>query len=84
MDDTKKMLKMIITGQSVMKSDLITEIRKVDKKVEELREETRKGFKKVDERIDKLGFQIANLEDDAPTVEEFDDSIQECVNFIHA
>ncbi len=34
--------------------------------------EVYKRFDKVDERIDKLGLQIAKLEDDAPTIEQFD------------
>lgn len=41
---------------------------KVDRGFKELRER----FNKTDDRIDKLGLQIANLEDDAPTNEEFE------------
>ncbi len=76
MDDTKKMLRVIINGQSAMKSELLGEIGK-------LRKETQKGFEDVNDKIDKvnknltqridnIGLQVANLEDDAPTVEEFD------------
>lgn len=76
MDDTKKMLRTVINGQSSMKSELLGEIGK-------LRTETRKGFvdtnkkidnldKKLTERIDKIGLQAAKLEDDSPTVDEFD------------
>jgi hypothetical protein len=71
-DNTNKMLRAIINGQSIMKSELITEIRKVDKKVDSLKEETGQGFKNVNERIDKLGKSLAYLEDDAPTRDEFD------------
>ncbi len=74
MDETKKMLRTIINGQSSMKLELLGGIRKVDKKVggvdkkvEDLRKETRAGFKSVNERIDKLGKSLAYLEDDAPT-----------------
>ena len=35
-------------------------------------ESLHEGFKKVNERIDKIGLSVANLEDDAPTIEEFD------------
>ena len=31
-----------------------------------------KGFKKVNDRLDKQGKSLAYLEDDAPTVEEFE------------
>lgn len=55
-----------------MKSEVLGEIRKVDKKVEDLREETRNGFKEVNKRIDKIGMQTASVEDDTPTIEEFD------------
>lgn len=34
--------------------------------------EVYKRFDKVDKRIDNLGEQIAQLEDDAPTIKEFD------------
>ena len=79
MNDTKKMLRAIINGQSAMKNELLGEVRKVDNKVtglsEEvntLRKETRRGFIKVTKRIDKVGLQVARLEDDAPTIGEFD------------
>ena len=36
MDDTKKMLRVVINGQSVMKSELLTKIDGVDKKVDRL------------------------------------------------
>jgi len=77
MDDVKKMLRTVISGQSVLKSELLGEIGK-------LRKETTKGFadvnnkidkvdKKLTARIDKIGLQVSNLEDDAPTIEEFDE-----------
>ena len=82
MDSTQKMLQTIINGQSAMKSELLTRINDLDRRLSEridnLENKMVKGFKRVDEdliriskRIDKLGLQIANLEDDAPTVEEF-------------
>ena len=55
-----------------MLQSILDKVSSIDKKVD-------KGFKGVDvrfnetnKRIDKLGRQLANLEDDAPTVEEFD------------
>lgn len=48
-------------------------------KVSNLDQKVDKGFKEVNDRldgtnnrIDKLGLQLAALEDDAPTVDEFD------------
>ncbi|OGZ28817.1 MAG: hypothetical protein A2562_00095 [Candidatus Nealsonbacteria bacterium RIFOXYD1_FULL_39_11] len=73
MDDTKKMLRTIINGQSAMKSELLGEIKKVDKKVDLLKKSMDKGFKDVNARVDKLGKSLAYLEDDAPTREEFED-----------
>ena len=38
-----------------------------------LRQEMKNGFKDVNERVDRLGGDIAYLEDDAPTREEHDE-----------
>ena len=56
MADTK-ILQALLGGQVQIRDDL----KRVEKKVEE------NGT-----RIDKLGMQIASLEDDAPTISEFD------------
>lgn len=72
MDDIRKMLRAVINGQSVLKQELLREIKKVDKKVDRLELKVKIGFKKVNERLDKLGMQLAYLEDDAPTRDEFD------------
>ncbi len=81
MDNTQTMLKAIITGQSAMKEELLSEIKKVDKKldkrIDNLEAKVDGGFEKVNERIDKLGAQLAYLEDDAPTREEFDELSEE-------
>ena len=80
MDDTKKMLQAIINGQSALKQELLSEIKKVDgkvnnldSKVESLRAEMKQGFEKLTARVDKIGLQVARLEDDTPTRDEFDD-----------
>lgn len=76
MDDTQKMFKLLVNGQSTMKSDLLTRIDKLDKKLSDridgLDKKMDKGFKEVTQRIDKLGKSLAYLEDDAPTRDEFD------------
>ncbi len=62
MADTK-ILQAILNGQVTIREDL----KKLEKKVDDV-------DKKVEangERIDNLGLQRAELEDDAPTVEEF-------------
>lgn len=72
MDDTNKMLRAVINGQSVMKEELLKKIDGVDKKVDKLDSKIDGVEKRLTERIDKLGKQIAYLEDDTPTREEFD------------
>jgi len=56
-----KMLQMLLDGQNSIKNDL----KRVEKNLGD----------KIDtngKRIDKLGMQLASLEDDAPTIKEFD------------
>lgn len=79
MDDTQKMLKALIKGQAELsnkidniKFELSVNIDNVHREVQDLRVETKDGFKKVNDRIDTLGKSLAYLEDDAPTREEFD------------
>ncbi len=76
MDEIKNMLRAVINGQSTLKSELIQKIDGVEKKlggrVDSLEKEVRTGFKKVNQRIDRLGKSLAYLEDDTPTREEFD------------
>ena len=64
-----------------MKSELLGEIKKVDKKVDLLKKSMDKGFKDVNARVDKLGKSLAYLEDDAPTREEFEDLDKRVGNF---
>ena len=73
MDQVQKMLRAIINGQSAMKSELLAEIKKVRDELNEFRQETKYELKKTNKRIDTIGLQLANLEDDAPTREEFEE-----------
>ena len=76
MDETKKMLRAIINGQSSMKTELLDKINSVDKKltgkIDGLDLKIDKVEKNLTKRIDKIGLRLANLEDDAPTRDEFD------------
>ena len=65
MDDVKKMFRTIVNGQSSMKQELLSKIDSLDKKVE-------KGFTGVNKRLGTIGKYVAYLEDDAPTIGEFD------------
>ena len=67
------MLQAIINGQSAMKSELLGEIQKVEKKLSSeigslktdlgsLRRETKEGFEKLTARVDKIGLQVPGLE----------------------
>ena len=83
MDDTHKMLRSIINGQSAMKQELVMTIRGVEKRLGNRIDGVEKRIdglenkidgveKRLTERIDKIGLAEAELEDDTPTREEFD------------
>lgn len=72
MSDTK-ILQAILDGQRALKEELSGKIDKVDKKVDEVKVEVKKTRCDLTSRIDKLGLELARLDDDAPTIEEFDD-----------
>ena len=91
MDDVQKLFRIIVNGQSALKGELLIKLSGVEKKVEEhikklrsevveLRKETKDGFVKVNKRLDLQGKQLAFLEDDAPTKEEFDELEQRVSN----
>ena len=60
MSDTK-ILQSILDGQTSIRKD-----------IKEVKQNLEKTEKRLTVRIDKLGLQIVNLEDDAPTIAEFD------------
>ena len=68
MDDIKGMLRAIINGQSALKEELLKKIDTVNQKMDEGFKAVNVQFGKVHKRIDKLGLQLARLEDDAPTI----------------
>jgi len=94
MDDTKKMLRTIINGQSDMKAELLTKIDGVEKglgkridgvetELSKLKSEVKTGFKKVNNRLDLIGKQVAYLEDDAPTRDEHDELVRRVTKLEH-
>lgn len=82
MNDPQKMLQAIIHGQNALKQELVGKIDKVERKVDKLTEDVGdkiKGLdqqidrvdKKLTKRLDNIGRQLAYLEDDTPTREEY-------------
>lgn len=67
MSDTK-MLQALLDGQAAIRKDIST----VSGDVNGVKEELKQTEKRLTARLDKLGLQIARLEDDSPTIEEFD------------
>ncbi len=59
MSDTK-ILQSILDGQTSIRGD----IKGLEKKMND-------GFDKVNSRLDKIGLSVAALEDDTPTIEDF-------------
>lgn len=77
MNDTQKMFQTIINGQSAFRQEVFGKFDKLEKKVDKLDEKLTKRIDDLDNkltnRIDSLGKQLAYLEDDAPTRDEFNE-----------
>lgn len=83
MNDVRKMLRAIINGQSALKQEVLGKIDKVEEKlggridnverrIDTVERRIDTVEKNLTKRIDRIGRQLAFLEDDAPTREEFD------------
>lgn len=80
MNDTQKMLKILINGQSSLRQDLTIGLKKVSDRIDKFEKQINKKIdekvdnleKRLTERIDKIGLAEAELEEDTPTREEFD------------
>lgn len=72
MDDIQKMFQIIINGQSAFRQEILKKFDDVYKRFDQTDEKIDQARKELHERIDKIGLQLAYLEDDAPTREEFD------------
>ena len=55
-----------------MLQTILDKVSSVDKRVSTLDKKVDEGFERVNERLDKIGLAAAHLEDDTPTIEEFD------------
>lgn len=51
---------------------VLDKVTNVEKKVNDGFKEANVKLVRLEERLDKLGLQIANLEDDSPTIEDLD------------
>lgn len=71
MEEIKEMLKAVINGQHALRSELVGEISKLRKEMRSEFEKVYLRFDEVNERLDKQGKQLAYLEEDAPTREEY-------------
>ena len=59
--NSTKMLQILIDGQKSIRDD-----------IKEVKDNLKGTEERLTKRIDILGLQIANVEDDAPTIKEFD------------
>jgi DNA repair ATPase RecN len=62
-----------------MLQSILDKASSIDKKVDNGFKDVAEKFNGTNKRIDKLGMQLANLEDDAPTIEEFEKLEQKVV-----
>lgn len=62
---------------------VLDKVTSLEQKVNEGFKEVFARFDKMDKRIDNLGMQLANLEDDAPTNEAFDEVVERVEKLEH-
>ena len=61
-----------MASDTKMLQAILEKVSSVEKKVDCGFENVSISFNKTNKRIDKLGIQLAKLEDDSPTIEEFE------------
>lgn len=79
MNDIQKMFQALINGQSAFRQEVLSRFDKLDKKLSGRIDQVEKNLtaridqvdEKLTKRIDNLGRQLAYLEDDTPTREEY-------------
>jgi BMFP domain-containing protein YqiC len=72
MDDVTKMFQTIINGQSAFRQEVMSKFGQLEKKFEKLDIKIDQVEIRLTERLDKIGKQLAFVEDDTPTKEEFE------------
>lgn len=66
------MLQMVLNGQNSIKSDVFSIKKDIEKMEERINKKINTLEMRLAKRIDRIGLQAASLEDDTPTIEEFD------------
>ncbi len=89
-----QLFRALVNSQSNMKSELLSEIKKIDQKLDKevvgLRQEMQKGFSDLTWRANMIGKQLNALDEDAPTGEDFNklvkrvDKLEKFQNFTTA
>ena len=76
LDNTQQMLRTIINGQSAFRQEMLRGLDQLGKRLEGRIDQVEKNLTervdRIESRLDKIGKQLAYLEDDTPTREEFD------------
>ncbi len=67
------MLRAVINGQSVLKGKLLEEIQEVKSEIIKLKKEITDVESRLTARLDVIGLQVANLEDDAASREDLEE-----------
>lgn len=70
-EDLQKMLKAVVNGLSTLRAETQSGFKTANKKIDDLEAGINRRIDSVEERLDNIGRQVAYLEDDAPTREEF-------------
>ena len=62
-----------VMSDTKMLQSVLDKVTSIDKKVDDGFTKVWDEFKKVNKRLDVIGADVAQLQDDTPTIEEFDD-----------
>ena len=67
-----KMLQILIDGQVSIRKEMRDGQTSIKNQVSDLEKKVDKGFKEVNKRLGVIGADVAHLQDDTPTIKEFD------------
>lgn len=82
-----QLFKALVSSQSTIKSELLSRINKLDVRIDKLENKMDKGFEDIKWRLDTLGKQLNELDEDAPTNQEFrklEDRVEKIENQVFA